>query len=466
MVARTTAIVDTLLCRSTIDRVPDFAVSPTRAEIEMTGNDAPVRYHIGGLVANNALVLAISLYNYCFDTALGALHRGTDDSWRTIVTPHIPSVFVVPVVFFAQPFVSAAVTVLGFASGSMGGMVCAAAVVALCLAASIAAAVRLLRGDFPAEVRPSDDSKAVSVHAGSGNAETGAGYPRLGLLFGTDGEWVDLPQHGKHSDNPTLESLLGDVNARGADNTAVSIGFVASYDKLFTDYNCRARWFILVEFTVCQYLGVITGLLPFVGCALLQILTLVGVALFALSMLVVRPYASLFDNVLLIAATLCQLVASVLAVFSATDAAQTMVAVGGGIVLVQLGGTFTVWAVRLIYRKRQAKQTHVAPCANDDSNGERGYDMNTSTSSSINSDLFLLLDADAIAPAEAPQETDGLEDAAIDVAEHEHVVVDASDSLTEHLAQVAEGELAGETRWSGARRLEADAIDILQLGAA
>jgi hypothetical protein len=470
MVARTTAIVDTLLCRAAIDRVPDFAVSPTRAEIEMTGNDAPVRYHIGGLVANAALLLATALYNYCFDTVLGAMHRSTDVSWRAIVTPHVPSVFVVPSVFFAQPLVSAAVTVVVFASGSIGGVVCAVAVVLMCLAASIACTARLFCGQFPAEFRPLGDSKSGTPRAGNGNANTG-GCGLLALFFGTDGEWTDLPRDAT-SDSTSLEMLLDGIDRRAAgNNNPVSIGFVASYDKLFTEYNSRGRWFILVEFTACQYLGVITGLLPFVGCALLQILTLVGVALFALSMLVVRPYATLFDNALLIAATLCQLVAAVLAVFSSGDGAQTMVAFGGFIVLVQLGGSFTVWAVRLIYRKRHAKQKR-----DDDSDDDQGSDVDTLASSmSIDSDLFLLA-ADANA-AEAPRGTGGHEqggggDDALDIAELDHVAVDVTGALTEHLVNASPAaDLAVDAGVSpemppvGARLLGLDAIDILQLGA-
>jgi hypothetical protein len=471
MVARTTAITDTLLCRATIDRVPDFAVSPTRAEIEMTGNDAPVRYHIGGFIGNAALVLATALYNYCFDTALCALHRSEDDSWRAIITPHVPSVFVVPVVFFAQPFVSSAVTVLGFALGSIGGMVCAVAVFVMCLAASIACAVRLLRGEFPAEFRPVKDSVAGSARNGGATA---AGY-RVGvLLFGTEGEWTDLPLDG--TGGTSLEQLLGAIDRRMPGNDAVSIGFVASYDKIFTDYNRRARWFLLVEFTACQYLGVITGLLPFVSCALLQILALVGVALFALCMLVVRPYATLFDNALLIAATLCQLVAAVLAVFSAADAAQTMLAVGGFIVLVQLAGTFAVWAVRLIYRKRQTKLRDEKSATSSDGSessddSERGYDLDASTSTSINSDLFLL-DAVAEAPQEADdgeEDADEEEDGAIDIAKPDDVAVDADSSPYDQQAHGSPAEhlpadTGSELPATGARVLGEDAIDILQLG--
>jgi hypothetical protein len=320
------------------------------------------------------------------------------------------------------------------------------------------------------------------------------------LLFGTDGEWTDLPLDG--IGGTSLEQLLGAIDRRTAGkDAAVSIGFVASYDKLFTDYNGRARWFILVEFTACQYLGVITGLLPFVSCALLQILALVGVALFALCMLVVRPYATLFDNALLIAATLCQLVAAVLAVFSAADAAQTMVAVGGFIVLVQLAGAFAVWAVRLIYRRRQMKlrdencatSSDGSDSSDSSDDSERGYDLDASTSTSVNSDLFLL-DPVAEAPEEpdadeehADEEGDGAiditerdadeEDAdeegdgAIDIAKPDDVAVDAGNSSYDQQARGSPAEdlpvdmgPSSESPATGARLLGEDAIDILQLG--
>lgn len=315
LASRVGLIASVASCESDLDEPLPFYVNPTG--LELTAGKPEVRFHIGALVGNIAIVLGVGVVSLLYAVLHSAVLKTDEDrtfmgvAYRSLAAARFCGAVIFPLLFLLEPIVGSALTSL--VHGNVNDAVVAVVVlVVTCVICGVFAMILLDRQNFTATYRTHEemdiekkiaerDRTAKGLPADDSDDERGVlgrcdkWYERK--IEGVWGEWFQVSR----SDEQQPYEARAKVPAAALEETEEQQRdhkyFFLRYGAAFDYYDGEHRWFLIAEMLASVLLGVCDGLVESIGCSNVAIMMCAVFGLYVVAVFIIRPYSTRKDFV-------------------------------------------------------------------------------------------------------------------------------------------------------------------------